>query len=116
MKLYIWGGGVTVVLIVGVAVAMPDSWSETIDFVHAACLSLVALGPSFVLKKQVAVWGFQYYLFVGIRDVQAGFEKEQWSGMGGLCMMAYTEIGLDVGYEWGLWRQSFPGAGCRGEI
>ena len=30
---------------------MPDSWSETIDFVHAACLSLVALGPSFVLKK-----------------------------------------------------------------
>ena len=51
MKLYIWGGGVTVVIIVGVAEAMPDSWSEAIDFVHAACLSLVALGPSFVQKK-----------------------------------------------------------------
>ena len=47
MKLYIWGG-VTVVLIVGVAEAIPDSWSEAIDFVHAACLSLVALRPSFV--------------------------------------------------------------------
>ena len=34
MKLYIWGGGVTVVIIVGVAEAMPDSWSEAIDFVH----------------------------------------------------------------------------------
>ena len=55
MKLYIWGGGVTVVIIVGVAEAMPDSWSEAVDFVHAACLSLVALGPSFVLKKQVGV-------------------------------------------------------------
>ena len=49
MKLYIWGGGVTVVIIVGVAEAMSDSCSEAIDFVHAACLSLVALGPSFVL-------------------------------------------------------------------
>ena len=55
MKLYIRGGGVTVVIIVGVAEVMPDSWSEAIYFVHAACLSLVALGPSFVLKKQVAV-------------------------------------------------------------
>ena len=55
MKLYIWGGGVTVVIIVGVAEAMPDPWSEAIDFVHPACLSLVALGPSFVLKKQVGV-------------------------------------------------------------
>ena len=27
--------------------------------------------------------------------------------------MAYTEIGLDVGYEWGLWLQSLPGAGFR---
>ena len=34
-----------------------------------------------------------------------GFE-EQWSGMCGPCMMAYIEIGLDVGYEWGLWIQS----------
>ena len=101
MKLFIWGG-VTVVLIAGVAEAMPDSWSEAIDFVHAACLSLVALGPSFVLKKQVAVWGFQHFLFVGVGDIQAEFE-EQWSGMGGPCMMAYIEIGLDVGYEWGLW-------------
>ena len=41
----------TVVIIVGVAEAMPHSWSEAIDFVHAACLSLVALGPSSVLKK-----------------------------------------------------------------
>ena len=45
--------------------------------------------------------GFQHYLFVGVRDVQAGFE-EQWSVMGGPCMMAYIEIGLVVGYEWGL--------------
>ena len=79
MKLYIWGGGVTVVIIVGIAEAMPDSWSEAIDFVHAACLSLVALGPSFVLKKQVAVWVFQRYLFVGVGDVQAGYE-ESWYG------------------------------------
>ena len=47
----------------------------------------------------MAVWGFQHYLFVGIRDVQEGFEKELWSRTGGPFMMAYTEIGLDVGYE-----------------
>ena len=75
MKLYIWGGGVTVVIIVGVAEAMSDSWSEAIDFVHAACLSLVALGPSFVLKKHVALWEFQRYLFVGVGGVQAGYEE-----------------------------------------
>ena len=51
MKLYIWGGGVTVVIIVGVAEAMSDSWSEVIDSVHTVCLSLVAIRPSFVLKK-----------------------------------------------------------------
>ena len=101
LKLYIWGGSVTFVIIVGVAEAMPDSWSEAIDFVHAACLSLVALGPSFVLKKQVAVWVFQRNFFVGVGDVQAGYE-ESWSGMGGPCMMAYIEIGLDVGYMWGV--------------
>ena len=28
-------------------------------------------------------------------------------------MMVYIEIGLDVGYEWGLWMQSFHGAGYR---
>ena len=54
MKLYIWGS-VTGVIIVGVPVAMPDSWSYSIDFVHDACLTLVALGSSFVLKKQVAM-------------------------------------------------------------
>ena len=40
-----------VVIIVWVAEAMPDSWSEAIDFVHAACLSLVALGPCICSKK-----------------------------------------------------------------
>ena len=59
------------------------------------------------------MWGFQHYLFVGVRNIQAGFEKEQWSGMGGPCMMAYIEIGLDVGYEWDLWMQSLPGTGCK---
>ena len=101
----------TVVIIVGVAEAMPDSWPEAIDFVYAARLSLVALGPSFV-KKQVAVWVFQHYLFVGVGDVQAGY-AESWSGMGGPCMMAYIEIGLDVRYVWGLRMQSLPGVGCK---
>ena len=45
------------------------------------------------------MWAFQHYLFVGIRNVQAGFEMERWSRTDGPCMMAYTEIGLDVGYE-----------------
>ena len=102
----------TVVIIVGVAEAMPDSWSEAIDFVHAACLSLVALGPSFVLKKQVAVWVLQPYLFVGVGDVQAGYD-ETCSGMGGPCMMAYTEIGFDVGYVWGSMMQYLPGVGYK---
>ena len=66
----------TVVIIVGVAEAMSDSWSEAIDFVHAACLSLVALGPSFVLKKQVGVSSLS---FCWSRDVQAGYE-ESWYG------------------------------------
>ena len=39
------------------------------------------------------MWGFQHYLFLGIGDVKAGFEKEQWSGTCGPCMMAYTEMG-----------------------
>ena len=60
----------------------------------------------------MVVWVFQHCLFVGVRDVQAGFE-EQWSGMGGPCMMAYIQIGLDVGYEWGLSMHYFSGAGCR---
>ena len=42
------------------------------------------------------MWGFQHYLFVGISNIQAGFEKEQWCGMGGLYMMTYTVIGSDV--------------------
>ena len=33
--------------------------------------------------------------------------------MGGPCMMAYIEIGLDVGYEWDLGMQSLPGVGCK---
>ena len=62
----------------------------------------------------MAVWEFQHYLFLGIiRVVQAGFKKKQCSGTSGPCMMGYTEIGLVVGYEWVLWRMSFPGAGCR---
>ena len=77
---------------------------------YAACLSLVALGPTFVLKKQMAVWVFQRYLVVGVWDVQAAYE-ELWSGMGGPCMMAYIEIGLDVGYVWGLRMQYLPGVG-----
>ena len=43
-------GSVTVVLIVGVSVAMPGSGSKSIDFVHVAFLTLVALGPQFDLK------------------------------------------------------------------
>ena len=58
-------------------------------------------------------WALHAYLFVGVRDVHAGFEKEQWSGMGGPCMMAYIEIGLNVGYALGVWMQSLPGVGCR---
>ena len=77
-------------------------------------MSVISYCGTFICsKKQVAVWGFQYYLFGGIRDIQAGFEKEWWSGIGGPCMMAYTEIGLDVGYDYGLWRLCFPGAGRR---
>ena len=53
---------------------------------------------------------FQRYLFVGIGDVQAGYE-ELWSCMGGPCMMAYIEIWLDVGYVWGLRMQFLPGVG-----
>ena len=102
----------TVVIIVRVAEAMPDSWSEAIDFVHAACLPLVVLGPSFVLKKQVVVWVCQRYLVVGVVDVQTGYE-ESWSGMGWPCMMAHIEIGLDVGYVWGLRMQSLPGVGYK---
>ena len=94
MKLYIWRGGVTVVIIVGVAEAMPDSRA----FVCS--------------KKQVAVWVLQPYLFVWVGDVQAGYD-ESWSGMGGPCMMAYTEIGFDVGYVWGLRMQNLPGVGYK---
>ena len=75
MKLHIWGG-VTVELIVEIAEAMPDSSSEAIYFVQAEFRSLVALGPSFVPKKQVSVWGFQHYLFVGVWEVEA----EIWYG------------------------------------
>ena len=55
----------TVVIIVGVAEAMPDSWSEAIDFVHAACLSLVALGPSFVLKNRWLCGCFSVIFLLG---------------------------------------------------
>ena len=34
-------------------------------------------------------------------------------GMGGPCMMAYTEIGFDVGYVWGLRMQNLPGVGYK---
>ena len=64
IKLYRWGG-VTVVLIVVVAEAMPDSSSEAIDFVHSACLSLVALGPSFVLKKMWLYGCFSIVFLLG---------------------------------------------------
>ena len=55
---------------------------------------------------------FQHYPFLGVGDVQAGYEELR-SGMGGPCMMAYIEIGLDVGYVWGLRMQFLPGVGCK---
>ena len=45
------------------------------------------------------MWGFQHYLFDGIWDVKTGFEKERWSATDGPYIMAYTGIGLAVGYE-----------------
>ena len=33
--------------------------------------------------------------------------------MSGPCMMAYIEIGLDVGYVWGVRMQYLPGMGYK---